>query len=64
MNNKNYISAPMMRSVVGFLRSKQLDPERLAQQAGYPLPALDNDDALVDAGMYPALMQAAIEHTG
>lgn len=62
--NSKYISAAMMRSVVDFLAGKGLDAAQLAEGAGYALPDLSNDDAVINADIYPALMQAAIDATG
>lgn len=53
----------MMRSVITFLNGKGLDAEALAQQTGYAID-LSNEDALIDANAYPALMEAAISATG
>ncbi len=64
MSNEKYISAAMMRSVTGFMESKGLNPATLAMQSGYELPDLSNDDAIIDAAIYPALMAAAIADTG
>jgi len=61
---KNYISYPVVRSLINFLELNNVDHESLCKDLGFTINTDEESDELLDAEIYWKLLQAAIDETG
>ena len=61
---KNYISYPVVRSLINFLELNAIDHKALCNDLGFSINPDEESDELLDAKVYWKLLEAAINKTG